>query len=69
MNAQSGLEAIITVRDMATGREEELKTDDMVKSSLVFGSANVVFFAGASRRLAGLHSRSTPLPKAGRRHR
>ena len=48
VNAQSGLEAIITVRDMATGHEEELKTDDTVKSSLVFGSANVVFFAGAS---------------------
>ena len=48
VNAQSGLEAIITVRDLATGREEELKTDEMVKSSLVFGSADVIFFAGAS---------------------
>jgi hypothetical protein len=33
VNAQSGLEAIITVRDLATGREAELKTDEMVKSS------------------------------------
>jgi hypothetical protein len=33
VNAQSGLEAIITVRDLATGREAELKTDEMAKSS------------------------------------
>jgi Peptidase family M28/WD40-like Beta Propeller Repeat len=46
--ARSALEAVITVRDMASGREAELKTDEMAKSSLVFGSNDNLFFAGTA---------------------
>ena len=48
LNARSAAEAVITVRDLASGSETELKTDEMVKGSLVFGAGNVLLFAGAS---------------------
>jgi hypothetical protein len=48
VNARAGLEAILTIRDLATGRETEHKTDEMVKGPLVFGAGDVLFFAGAS---------------------
>jgi hypothetical protein len=48
LNARSALEAIVTVRDIASGRESELKTDEMIKSSLIFGAGDVLYFAGVS---------------------
>ena len=68
LNARCAVEAAITVRDLASGRETELKTDELIKSSLVFGPATCC----SSRRDAAARarrSRSTRSPKAGRRRR
>jgi Peptidase family M28/Fibronectin type III domain len=48
INGRAAVEAVITVRDLASGREIELPTDAMLKGSLVFASGNVLLFAGAS---------------------